>query len=483
MKRSIAVASVLAAAVAAVQAQPAPTTPPADQGSGSGSGSGSAGSGSGSAPDWLPGVQDVTAAEMATPGKVTLSMARAVELAKRQHPNVRAARATADVAYGRVEQAKVVEHPTLTLAGTLGASSKNGSLNTKNDTFTPPGFFTVQESTGLSATASWRIYDFGQTKANVRAAEATADAQDASIGTTELDTAQAVELAYLESVARRRLVIVAQATVKSDEAHLDQAQRFVAAQAHDPIEVAQAQATLANARSALAQAESSEAIALANLRAAIGWIDPTRAPAVDPSWPTPTETNPAPLPELVDTAQKHRPEILALQKDIEASQFSLDAAKDERRPVLSATASSLWGPTSQQSWTIYQPTWQAGITLSWQAWDGGKSYADQHVARANLQVSIAQRDELLVTLTSSLESAASQINTNRAAVEAANEGVTAAQAELHLAEARYAQGLGSQIELADAQTAVTTAEGNLVQAEWQLADAWVSLNRQLGVDL
>jgi outer membrane protein TolC len=44
--------------------------------------------------------------------------------------------------------------------------------------------------------------------------------------------------------------------------------------------------------------------------------------------------------------------------------------------------------------------------------------------------------------------------------------VAAARAQLPLAEARYAQCLGSQIELADAQTAVTTAEGNLVTVEF-----------------
>ncbi|MGH2900198.1 MAG: TolC family protein, partial [Solirubrobacteraceae bacterium] len=55
---------------------------------------------------------------------------------------------------------------------------------------------------------------------------------------------------------------------------------------------------------------------------------------------------------------------------------------------------------------------------------------------------------------------------------------TAARAQLQLAEARYTQGLGSQIELADAQTAVTTAQGNLVSAEFQLANAWALLRRQ-----
>ena len=69
---------------------------------------------------------------------------------------------------------------------------------------------------------------------------------------------------------------------------------------------------------------------------------------------------------------------------------------------------------------------------------------------------------------------------NRANVTASTEAVEAARAQLKLADARYAQGLGSQIELADAQTAVTTAEGNLIQAEWQLANAWALLKRALG---
>jgi hypothetical protein len=62
---------------------PAPTPPPApapapDQQQGSGA-----------EPSWLPGVHDVTAAETATPGKLTLTMARAVELAYKQNPSAR----------------------------------------------------------------------------------------------------------------------------------------------------------------------------------------------------------------------------------------------------------------------------------------------------------------------------------------------------------------------------------------------------------
>jgi len=252
----------------------------------------------------------------------------------------------------------------------------------------------------------------------------------------------------------------------------------VKAQAHDPIEVAQAQSRLSNAQSALAQAQSNEAVALANLRPAIGWVDPSRAPAVDPNWPVPSEQEPPQLASLVDTARKHRPDLVQFDKQIVAAEAFVDAAHYERRPFLSATASALWTPGSSD-WSP-QPSWAAGLTLTWLAWDGGKSRADVKVAKANEAVAVAQRDGLLVTLTSALESARAQIVSARANVQASTEAVKAAQAQLKLAEARYANGLGSQIELADAQTAVTTAEGNLVSADWQLADAWASMQRQLG---
>jgi len=298
------------------------------------------------------------------------------------------------------------------------------------------------------------------------------------VATSELDIRTSVEIAFLEAVARRRLVLVAQATVQSEDAHLDQARRFVAAQAKDPIEVAQAQARDANARSALAQALSTEAIALATLRSAIGWIDPASSPTVANTWPTTSTDEPPALVALVERARRARPEIVQLDKQLAAADASLAAAHAERRPVLSASASTQWSPGTG-NWSP-EPSWNAGLSLTWSLFDGGRADADARIAEANLASAAAQRDALLVSLTSQLDLARAQIVANRANVAASTEAVVAARAQLRLAEARYAQGLGSQIELADAQTSVTTAEGNLVQAEFQLATAWADLRRATG---
>jgi len=49
-----------------------------------------------------------------------------------------------------------------------------------------------------------------------------------------------------------------------------------------------------------------------------------------------------------------------------------------------------------------------------------------------------------------------------------------------LAEGRYQTGVGSLLELADAQLALTQAQGDRVQAEFSLASARAALLHALG---
>ncbi|MBA2543464.1 MAG: TolC family protein [Deltaproteobacteria bacterium] len=409
--------------------------------------------------------------------KDVLTLERAIELAMQQQPSLRRTRAQIEASNAQVDIARVIRKPTVTLGTSANVGSRPQRPCSDDPTQICAGFFDPNASFSLSVQANWRIFDFGLTRANIRAAELSALANSTALATNVLDIRRDVETAYLEAVARGRLVKVAEETVKAEEIRLDQARRFVDAQAKDPIEVAQAQARAANARSSLAQARSLEAIALANLRAAIGWLDATRSPVVESTWPAPPPVPPD-LVTLVATSRKQRPELVQLDRQIDAAEASATAAGYRNRPVLAASAQSNWNPDSLNY--TQEPTWSAGISLSWQVFDGGRASAEQRFARANVTAARADRDSLLVTLTSQLESARAQIVANAAAVTASEEAVVAARAQVQLADARYAQGLGSQIELADAQFAVTTAAGNLVQTQWQLADAWAQLRRALG---
>lgn len=409
----------------------------------------------------------------------TLTMEQAVEIAMQQQPSLRLARAQIEAARGRVDQVSTNLRPQVTISGGGNVGGGQGS-----DIRNVGGGFTA------NASANWRITDFGLTGAQIRAAELNVEAAQAGTQTNTLDVRTNVELSYLEAIARARAVNVAETTVRNEELHLDQAKRFVAAQARDPIEVAVAQARAANAKAALAQSRSSAAISLANLRSAIGWVDPMQTLTVGQTWPTaPPDTMPPALPALVATARLKRPELVQLDKQVAAAEANIDVARKSRRPVLSATARVNYGPgasydpmlgTFVSNFSATHPNWNIGLSLSWLLYDGGRRSADVRVARANRESALAQRDALLLQMTSQLDATRATIEAARASIEASTEAVTAARAQLRLAEARYAQGLGNQIELTDAQVALTLSEGNLIQAEWGLASAWASLRRQLG---
>ena len=79
-----------------------------------------------------------------------------------------------------------------------------------------------------------------------------------------------------------------------------------------------------------------------------------------------------------------------------------------------------------------------------------------------------------------LEQARLAVRAARAALEASGEALVNTRERLRLADARYTAGLGSGIELNDAQVAVTNAAAQEVKARFTLAAARAQLAKALG---
>ena len=465
----------LALAQPAPRAAPTPAPTPPDQPQPAAGGS----------PQWLPGVVDVTAAETAVPGKLTLTMARAVEIAQKPQPSLRQARAHDRGRRG--PRRSVRRSPSIRRSRSAPSSAR---ARARADACGDPtnglcgGFFIRLVRHGLA-----RERELADLRLRPDPREHPAPPRRTPTPrrpATRHTIARRPHATSRSRTSRRSRAsgwsLVAEATVKSEEAHLDQAKRFVAAQAKDPIEVAQAQARAANAQSALAQAQSDEAVALANLRAAIGWLDPTRAPAVDPNWPTPAERGAAgPRARSSRPRASTAPRSSQLDKQIDAADASVTAAHAERRPMLvGERAASQWSPATDDSVAAAELERRPVAVVAAVRWRPQPRRRRRSRTRTSIVgAGPARRAARLADLGSSSPRARRSSRTARTSPPRPRPSPRR-RPQLKLAEARYAQGLGSQIELADAQTAVTTAEGNLITAEWQLADAWATLRRAIG---
>lgn len=124
--------------------------------------------------------------------------------------------------------------------------------------------------------------------------------------------------------------------------------------------------------------------------------------------------------------------------------------------------------------------WSLGVSLTWNLFNGLQTTGLLSEAQYQAQLLQGQLDAELLQVRVDVEQARATIEDQLSAVQAATTAVTAAKAQLALAEGRYAAGVGSVLELGDAQVQVTTMESQLVQARLTLFTARAQLSAALG---
>jgi outer membrane protein len=419
------------------------------------------------------------AASAQTPRVLTLE--EALRIAREQQPQIRQARFLTEAAYARADQSRAGLLPQVSATAGYQKTTANFIARPGSVPGAPAptssgsrlSFFNFWSS---SISVNQLIWDFGQTSGRYQAAKMLGEAQENNERSVSLQIENTLRAAFFQARATRALIVVANEAVVNFGKHLEQIQGFVEVGTRPEIDLAQARADLANARSQLIDTQSNYLIAKAQLNQAMGVIGPTDYEVADQSLaPVPGEETP--IDALAKEALKARPEIAALEDQIRAQLQTVSAIKGAYGPTLDANAGATQGGTriDNLGWNV-----TLGVALTWQIYQGGLTTAQVHEAEAAAGQLAAQLDLLRQQVRFDLEQASLAVRAAKAVIEADRETVVNARDRLRLAEGRYETGVGSAIELGDAQVALTTAEGQTVQAEDRLSTARAQLLRALG---
>jgi outer membrane protein len=282
--------------------------------------------------------------------------------------------------------------------------------------------------------------------------------------------------AFFTAAAARALLKVAEETLSNQEAHLRQIQGFVEAGTRPEIDLAQARTDRANAKVQLINAQVAYDTGKALLNQAMGVERGTEYDVADP----PAESVPGEddsAEAILPVALKARPDLLSLARQIEAQELATKSIKGSYAPSLGVSTSLSDGGADLRAlaWN-----WSATLGLNWQLFGGGVTDAQLREARANTAILRAQYDLQRQQVRADVEQARLGVRAAKGAIEAAHEAATNARVRLTLAEGRYQAGVGSVIELGDAQVALTAAAGQEVRATFNLATARARLLQSLG---
>ncbi len=423
-----------------------------------------------------------------------VSLRQALDYAHVHQPSIAAARARVEVARAYAEVPRAAFAPRVAAAAQVLA----GTSNNTTASYATLGILDVARIGGTPANApvSWRpapstmigisvhkeLFDFGRLEAQADALDELARSAEEIAKVAQLDLDLLVEESFYAILGARAVLAASDAAVTRGHAHRDLAQARVTAQLWPPIELTRADADLARYELDRVRAAGSLATARAMFAAAIGSADPSvDAGDDDVSLAAP----PATIKAVLASAQK-APELRSAQAQLRAQQRITTAIRAELRPDLSLSA-ELTGRAGGAEVTTNMtpagggfvpdvPNWDALVVFSWPIFDRTVSARARTSERIEA-VRAAEIDQVTEQLATLDARGFIDLDVARQALPALQRALDAAEANHAQAEARFTGGLGTAIELSDAEALLTDAQIQLAIGQFQLSRARARLGR------
>jgi outer membrane protein len=281
----------------------------------------------------------------------------------------------------------------------------------------------------------------------------------------QVEKRSAEQQVMIATVLSYLAVIESQQTVEAARADVNLAKRLLelATSQHNAgvatgIDVVRAETRLAGQEVRLAQARTDLDTARLNLLRVIG------APLA--SELTLTENmqfKPETIPDRDETVR----EALADRVEIHIAQEQLRIAKVQKQAAAAGWIPSVsfiadYGSSAVTPTETNLPTRSISIHLDIPIFDGGRIYSEYKIAASRLRKAELQLNDLYEVVEKEVRLAIDNLSTRREQVEAAQKTLALAERELDLTRDLFRNGIGDNVEVVSAQTAVENARRELV---------------------
>jgi outer membrane protein TolC len=452
-----------------------------------------------SAPDYLdpdanPLSFPTTPEEVELVGTQPLTLEQAIELGIRNSADLQAVRLELDRARATLREQEAANYPTVTVGGEqsgLSYQANEQAANTAQATLENPNPDPEIETPvsrtlglGVDLTVSYSLYTSGRRSAAIQAAERRVRLQELQIESETEDLILQITRDYYDLQEADEEVQIFRASLEEAERSLRDAEALERAGVGTRFDVLQAQVDVANALQNLRNQESDQEIARRQLAERLNLNQTVTLAAADPIevagvWELGLE-------ETIVAAYRNRAEL-------EQQLVQREVGERERRGALAELGPQVTVQTSYglsntlASNADDDPRLDAGFLSNFSAalgfsipiFEGGAARARARQAEANIAIAETnfanQRDQIRFQV----EQAYSQLNSNFENIQTTALAVQQAIEALRLARLRFQAGVGTQTDVLQAQTALTQARFNNLQAILNYNRALATLRRQV----
>lgn len=386
-----------------------------------------------------------------------LSLASVVNRALCSNPQTRSSWAAAQTQAAQLGVARAAYLPTL-------------SANLSTDRQYVGGTTAQQNNTGQSASASlsYLLYDFGSRDAKEDNARQVLNATLASFDATQQSVFLNAVTAYYQVQGSDASIAATRAAEDNAQQNLKAATARYAAGSATPLDKLQAQTAYSQALLNRIKAEGDARNQRATLANVMG-LAPTfpftlasmGAPLVDKTFQQNVE-------QLITEAKKSRPDLAAAEAQVQAARANARAARADEKPTVSLFATpsiSRSIPGSSSHSTLL------GVQVNIPIFNGFAPTYRTQAAEMTLLGKESDRDNIAQQVALEVVKAHNTLSTSTQTLLATQDLLKSATQAQAVANGRYSAGVGTFLDLLDAQSKLDDARNQEIQARlnWQIA--------------
>ena len=395
----------------------------------------------------LLGAASFTAAQ----GTLSLTLGEAERLAVANNPQLSAAQFSAAASAQIPLELRANFLPNL--SGALTAVGADSGSRLAAGGLTNPA---VYNRVGSGLMLSQLLTDFGRTNNLVNSAKLHAQAQNQVTQTTRAQILLAVNQTYFGALRAEAVLKVAQQTVEARQLVADQVSALARSNLKSTLDLSFANVNLAEARLLLTNAQSEVKTAYAELATAMGLPRQYEQGGFSLAPEPMPDALPATVDPLLNAALRDRPELASLRLEQNSAQRFAQAEKDLVLPTIGAAAAAGFVATGDIQ--VPRRYGAAGVNVNIPILNGHLFRARRTEAELRVKAAEQNVNDLANRVSRDVRVAYLNASTAFERLALTAQLLDQARLALDLAQRRYDIGLGSIVELSQAQLNVTAAE-------------------------
>ena len=324
------------------------------------------------------------------------------------------------------------------------------------------------------------IFAGGSIIANINAGKLFSLLTDQTVRAATQDVIYEAEFSYYDVVLNQHLYQISADAVRSAQAHLDDVKLKRNGGVASDFDVLRAEVELSNFQAELIQNKNTINVSKAQLLKVMGISQDSDFVPSDELTYVPLKMT---MEQAVEIAYHNRPDLYERQFDINYQNELLKIARSQYWPTISGFYDNTWANPDPHNGTLIKwgHAWQAGVTATLPVFDGYAREGEIIQQKARFKQSQIDLIDAEETTLFELTKALFNIEDADEFVQSQKLNLTRAEEGNRLAGVGYREGINTQVEVIDAESALTKAKSLYYQAIYSHIIAKLDLQKAMGI--